>query len=158
MAVWGEVRTNKSLYINAKPPWYKFHKPLTDHIYKCVDAIKAKCPKTWIINTNDFNQYWDGTLKIVSSSNRIITKLTRKNTTLYKWYTNMHSLFKKHQVLGGLDKLNHEIIIVHPHLSDKFVLPKTYTTWTTQWKKPWFAYAHKELTWEPMYLMIKCEK
>ena len=101
------------------PPGYKYDKPLTDYICSAVDTISQKYPQTGLVITGDFNQYKDDFLKRSLSSRQIINKPTRKNATLDKFFTNMHTLYEMFEVLGGLGKSDHDIVVVCPHLSEK---------------------------------------
>ena len=55
-----------------------------------------------------------------------------------------------------MGKSDHDIVVVHPHLSDRFVLQKTYTAWTRNCghnEKAFFSQALKQVSWETMYYM-----
>ncbi len=141
------------------PEGYKYDKPLTDHICSAVDTIRQKYPQTGIVITGDFNQYKDGFIKRSLNLKQIITKPTRKNAILDKCFTDMPALYEKFEILGGLGKSDHDMVVMYPHLSNKFSLPKTYTTLVRSCshnEKAMFCYDIKGINWEPLYKLESC--
>ena len=80
---------------------------------------------------------------------------------LDKFFTNMHTLYEKFEVLGGLGKSDHDIVVVYPHLSEKFVTPKKYPVQVrscSQNEKAMFYYDLKSISWENLYELQSCSE
>ncbi len=141
------------------PIGYTYDKPLTDHICHAVDHVNQRYPQTGFVITGDFNQYKDVYIKRCLSLKQTINTPTRQTATLDQFFTNMHTLYERFQVLGGLGRSDHNIIIVFPHKSDRCVLPKTYTINVCSCnhnQKAMFSYDLRNVKWENLYQLQYC--
>ncbi len=71
----------------------------------------------------------------------------------------MYTLYEQFEVMGGLGKSDHDIVVVIPSMSQMFCLPKSYTAKvrsSTQNEKAMFSYDLRNTKWENLYHLPSC--